>query len=330
MAVTWLVACSLAGCVGVFADDGSSVSLGTHARGALLRGVVLPETGAGYEVPPPWRERHRQYSTEEVVRWLTGAFRRVAAELPGSVAQVGDLSRQGGGASLEHKSHGSGRDIDIFFYAMDPDGNQVRSERAAFRFGADGEVVSWSMPAAVRERWHGRLRALHCRSEGAARPGPLPQVRFDARRNWALVRAMLTDPSVEVQWIFIQRALGELMLREGPVATDDPALVARAAALMHQPSDAQAHDDHMHVRVYCEPSDRALGCVDRGPLRWWKKRWKDLARAAEPDRSDAEAVATAPGVEKAGPAAGEGARTTAKIATGVGGMVLAGSTVRAR
>ena len=43
---------------------------------------------------------------------------------------------------------------------------------------------------------------------------------------------------------------------------------------MKQPSDAEVHDDHMHVRLYCAPGDRSLGCVDKGPVRWWKKMWK--------------------------------------------------------
>jgi penicillin-insensitive murein DD-endopeptidase len=240
----------LVGCVGVFAEDGSSVSVGTHARGTLLRGVALPSEGAGYHVPQAWQQRGRQYGTEEMVRWLTAAFREVDEALPHSVASLGDISRQGGGRSLEHKSHGSGRDVDIFFYAVDLSGQPYLPARAMLRFASDGSAKAWSPPV---------------RNQKIS--DPIPVVRFDARRNWALVRAMLSDPTVEVQWIFINRALGELMLREGPSAGDDPALVARAAELFHQPSDAAAHDDHMHVRVYCAPSDRAQGCIDRGPQR---------------------------------------------------------------
>ncbi|MEO8214535.1 MAG: hypothetical protein ABI560_15140, partial [Myxococcales bacterium] len=44
--------------------------------------------------------------------------------------------------------------------------------------------------------------------------------------------------------------------------------------IIRQPSDSEPHDDHMHVRIYCDPNDRALGCSDHGPVRWWKKRWK--------------------------------------------------------
>jgi penicillin-insensitive murein endopeptidase len=234
----------------VFAEDGSSVSVGTHAGGALIRGVELPVAGDGYRVAEAWQRRDRLFGTEEVVRWLTSAFRQVSEQVPHSVATLGDISRMGGGRSLEHKSHGSGRDVDIFYYAVDLEGRPYLPTRAMLRFAPDGSAKSWSPP--------GRDQKIH---------DPIPVVRFDARRNWALVKALLSDPSVEVQWIFVHRALADLMLREGPTSSDDPALVARAAALFHQPSDAQAHDDHMHVRVYCSPDDRTSGCIDRGPTR---------------------------------------------------------------
>jgi penicillin-insensitive murein endopeptidase len=223
--------------------------------------VELPLEGTGYRVPSPWQRRGRQYGTEEVVRWLTTAFSDVEARVPNSVACLGDLSGPGGGRSIEHKSHGSGRDVDIFFYARDLTGRQYIPERAMLRFAADGSAKGWSPPVRAQKI-----------------TDPLPVVRFDAQRNWALVRALLSDPSVEVQWIFVHRALADLMLREGTSPGDDPELVARAAALFHQPSDAQAHDDHMHVRVYCAPNDRALGCRDRGPVRAWVKRGQELDR----------------------------------------------------
>lgn len=282
-----LLACSSSGCVGLFAGDGSSVSVGTHAGGRLIRGVELPTAGAGYRVPPPWQARGRQYGTEEVVRWLTAAFVDVDVRLPGSMASLGDISGLGGGQSREHRSHGSGRDIDIFFYAVDLNGTPFVPRRAMLHFAPDGSARGWSPP--VRDQ---RI------------DDPIPVVRFDARRNWALVRALLSDPTVEVQWIFIHRALADLMLREGLAPEDDPALVARAAALFHQPSDSLAHDDHMHVRVFCAPSDRFLGCVDRGPQRWWKKRWKSMdrepvARAAEPGAPLAPALVPATTVSDA-------------------------------
>jgi penicillin-insensitive murein endopeptidase len=249
--------------VGVFAEDGTSVSVGSSSGGALMRGVELPPEGTGYRVPEPWQVRGRQYTTEEVARWLTGAFSKVDEQLPDSVASLGDISRPGGGRSLEHRSHGSGRDVDVFFYAVDLDGRPYRSERAMLKFAPDGSAKGWSPPERDRKI-----------------ADPIPVVRFDARRNWALVRALLSDPTVDVQWIFIHKALAELMLREGPDSTDDPALVARAAAVLHQPSDSTPHDDHMHIRVYCAAGDRVLGCLDRVPqIAAKKKHGKYFARA---------------------------------------------------
>jgi hypothetical protein len=48
---------------------------------------------------------------------------------------------------------------------------------------------------------------------------------------------------------------------------------------LHQPGDSAPHDDHLHLRIYCSQNDRPLGCVDRGPVRWWKKRYKYMAPA---------------------------------------------------
>jgi len=251
---------ALGGCAGPLALDGTSVSVGTHADGALRDPAVLPFDGDGYTVPLPWRSRHSNYGTEEVVGVLVRAARAVDRALPGGLAAVGDLSRRGGGASVEHKSHQNGRDVDIFYYAIDREGRPVRPAESPVRFNGDGRATKWSPP------------------HGTRAPGkPVPGYRFDTGRNWAFVRALLTDPEVEVQWIFIERALAAELIRRAAEGGEDPALLARAAFIMHQPSDAEAHDDHMHIRFYCDPADRGLGCADRGPVRWWKKMWKYMS-----------------------------------------------------
>jgi len=245
------------GCAGPLAQDWSSASLGTHADGALRRPALLPFDGDGYTVPGPWRERHSNYGTEELVNVVVRAARSVERAYPGSLASVGDLSRRAGGNSVEHKSHQSGRDVDVFFYATDREGRPTRPGEAMLRFNAEGRAVRWSPPHGMRP---------------PARP--VPASHFDARRNWAFIRALLTDPDAEVQWIFVQRDLGAMLIRDAALAGEDPALLARAAFVLHQPSDADPHDDLMHIRLYCDPSDRGFGCVDRGPVRWWKKMWK--------------------------------------------------------
>jgi hypothetical protein len=112
-------------------------------------------------------------------------------------------------------------------------------------------------------------------AQGRSAPGtPVPDIRFDTRRNWRIVRALLQDPEVEVQWIFVQRDLAARLIQQGIAEGDDPALIARAQVIVRQPSDSEPHDDHMHVRIYCDPDDRQAGCIDHGPARWWKKGWK--------------------------------------------------------
>lgn len=251
------VCLALAACAGPLAFEQGSASLGTHADGTLRHPAVLPVEGDGYSIPGPWRVRRANYATEELVGAVVRAARAVERDEPGGTAAIGDLSRRGGGGSAEHRSHQSGRDVDVFFYSVDRDGRPMPPGDAMLRFAPDGRAVRWSPPKGVKQ-------------PSAA----VPAARFDARRNWAFVRALLSDPEIEVQFVFIHRALAAALLREATTAGDDPALVARASFIMRQPSDSDVHDDHMHIRLYCAPNDRSLGCVDKGPVRWWKKMWK--------------------------------------------------------
>src|SRR5262249_23811342 len=142
--------------------------------------------------------------------------RSVDRAFPGGVAAVGDLSRRNGGGSSEHKSHQNGRDVDGFYYATDARGEPAAPGQALFRFNGDGRAVRWS-PA-----------------RGLAAPArPVPAYRFDSKRNWAFVRALLSDPETEVEWIFVQRDLATLLMREAAEAGEDPALLARAAFILH-------------------------------------------------------------------------------------------------
>ena len=252
---------ALPGCVGIFARPrGASLSWGTHAHGALLGAVALPIEGDGYQVHPEWRARGRTFAIEELVAGLRRAFAQVEQTAPGSVAYVGDLSLRRGGDSSMHRSHESGRDVDIFYYAADGDGKPLPNLPAMLRFADDGSAVAWS-----------------CAKTGQRMREPLPDAHLDLRRTWALVANLLSDPSMEVQWIFIHQPLAELLLQEAVKEKADPALLARAREILHQPTDARPHDDHMHVRVFCPVQSRVFGCADKGPRRWWKKRWKYMS-----------------------------------------------------
>lgn len=248
---------ALSGCVGVFAGEPASASFGSHSRGALVHATAMPFEGTGYLIHKDWRGRDHRYATEEMVEWLTQVFAEVSRGDPEGVVYLGDLSGRQGGEVTKHRSHASGRDADIFFVASDSSGRVLRDLPAMLHFGADGRAVRWS-PA----------------KQGQGPKDPIPSARFDARRNWAVVRAMLSSPLLEVQWIFVDQDLAGLLLAEAVREGSPPDIVAKARALLHQPTDAQAHDDHMHVRVFCTTVERAFGCADQGPKRWLKKHWK--------------------------------------------------------
>jgi penicillin-insensitive murein endopeptidase len=250
--------CALGGCVAPgFFTDFSSVSLGTFNDGVLRHGTRLPPKGDGYLVPPLWKARGNQWGTDELVAAIKRAARRVHREYPGGVLGIGDLSQRGGGDSLLHRSHENGRDADLIYFAVDDKGRPVGPVDSMPRYGAD-------------------LRALPPHATQNVRFGPFSPRRFDVRRNWALVRALLQDPGVEVQYLFCNELLKARMLEYARAHGEDAALVDRAEELLHQPGDSLPHDDHLHLRIYCSASDRAFGCEDRGPTRWWKKRWKYL------------------------------------------------------
>jgi penicillin-insensitive murein DD-endopeptidase len=251
------------GCVGVFAADHSS-SIGSSSKGALLHGVAMPFAGSGYEIPSDWRARGHRYTTLINARWLADVFREVDRKFPGSIAYLGDLSAKAGGDSTQHHSHASGRDVDVFYFACDSTGRAIRDLPAMLHFAPDGRALRWSV---------GRV--------GQVLKSPPPDARFDVRRNWMLVQAMLEMPSVEVQWIFVQRDFAVALLAEGVRQGASPATLARAQELIHQPTDSQPHDDHMHVRLFCDASDRAMGCSDKGPKRWLKKNWKYMRPAEQ-------------------------------------------------
>lgn len=259
-----MLAFALSGCVGLFANGAGSVSLGSHAKGALVRPVAFPFEGQGYQVHPDWRHRDHRYTTDQIALWLAGVFRQVSMAVPDTVAYLGDLSSRRGGDAAMHRSHASGRDVDVFFFACSEDGRAVRNLPAMVHFAEDGRAQRWSPSRS-----------------GARIAEPLPDVRFDARRNWALVRAMLSNPAAQVQWVFMNQSLAGLVLAEAERQSEDPALLLRAMSVIRQPTDSQPHDDHMHVRLFCDPSDRFFGCTDKGPKRWLKKHWKYM-RSGQP------------------------------------------------
>ena len=256
------VACALVtavvGCAGPgFFTDGTSVSVGSFNHGALRRGARLPAQGDGWVIPHLWQQRGASYATDELVAAVERVAARVRREYPGAILGVGDMSQKGGGDSVLHRSHENGRDLDLIYYAVDERGRPATPVDSMPRYPF----------------FDLRARAPLPQEHGVVF-GPFTPRWFDVRRNWALVRALLEEPEIEIQYLFIHSRLRERLLAYAADQGEDPSVIERAEAILHQPGDSAPHDDHLHVRIFCAENDRDLGCRDVGPVRWWKKRYK--------------------------------------------------------
>lgn len=209
-----------------------SLSLGRPAEGRLQGAVALIDSATARVLPHRHAARCLRFGTARLVHALHEASARVQQLIPHTPPLgVGDLARAQGGPILPYsRSHQSGRDADVGFYAHSPDGRPVVANDLL--------------------RFTQRLRTI----DGTA--------MFDVQRNWQLVRALLEAPDIEVQWLFVAPFIVQALLREAERDGAPSSLLSRARALLHQPSDAKLHDDHLHIRIRCNDAERLAGCVD--------------------------------------------------------------------
>jgi penicillin-insensitive murein endopeptidase len=242
----------LAGCAELGTiSDGTSISIGKPNNGALLNGARLPDHGDGYTTREIWLRRDCRYGTDELIDMVTGVARRLAKRVHDVKLVVADLSsKRGGGAFDFHRSHQSGRDVDLVYYMRGPDG---------LAFEPDG------------------MRVFDARGRARDMSG----VRIDVPRTWELVKELLTAPEATVQYIFMYEPIVQLLLDHAKQQGEPDAVLARARKALRQPGDSARHDDHMHVRVYCSYTDRDYGCIDIGPMDLLAEREAERAQLVE-------------------------------------------------
>jgi penicillin-insensitive murein endopeptidase len=92
-----------------------SIAIGLPHRGRLVNAVQMPE-GDGYDLV----DAAHSWGTLESVLTLTLVLQRLHRDDPQApVLQVGQLSRQSGGWLKRHKSHQTGRDVDLGLFYRD-------------------------------------------------------------------------------------------------------------------------------------------------------------------------------------------------------------------
>lgn len=247
----WVALCALfmSACIydGLVADDETGFSRGPGRNGMLYDGPRLPIEGTGYWIPPRWSTRGLNFGVDELVSLIVYTGRALHQHKASNVLSVADLSRAIGGRSQWHRSHQTGRDVDFLFFVADKTGRPVVVE-SMFKFDIEG------------------AQRVAKNTE--------PVLFFDVATNWQLVRILIENPIAEVQYIFIQDDLKQLLLEYALSNGASKSLVARASYILRQPSDSAPHDDHFHVRIFCPHNDLQRGCVDFGQLRWHKRDYK--------------------------------------------------------
>lgn len=216
--------------------------VGTPSRGVLRGGALLPKEGPGYRWFSPVG---KHWGIPRFVRALAGAAGEVARARPaGPPLLIGDLSARAGGAIPNHASHRTGRDVDVLFYVASLDGRPEPSP-GFVKFGADG--LAFAGPDAGGPRY----------------------LRLDVERDWLFVRALVTSPEANVQWIFVSAPIEGLLVEWARARGESDEVIVRAQSVMRQPTDSLPHDDHFHVRTACLPDEAVAGCEGGGPYWPW-------------------------------------------------------------
>lgn len=197
----------------------ATLTIGLPYAGRLHRPATMPESGKGFLLLARSKQRGHIYGLPELVDLITASAARVAKLYPKSTLTVGDLSPRGGGYAPGHRSHQSGRDVDLGFYVVD--------RRSRY------QVVTAQFP--------------HF-NELARGSGQYAHLIFDLERNWELVEAMVTHRTVKVQKIFISAQLRDLLLQYADAVARPADVLRRAKAVL---SAETAHGDHFHVRIAC-------------------------------------------------------------------------------
>jgi penicillin-insensitive murein endopeptidase len=205
-----------------------SLSVGQPANGWQIRAKKLRPS------PDLWiqdKSVDYSYGHPALVLMLNRTAKQIARQSPGSVLLCGDLSREFGGPLTGHRSHQSGRDADVGFFVIGPDGRPQNSKK----------LLAFDRQGRARDK---------------------SGVRFDDYRNWLLVQLWLKDSRANLEYVFVASHLRQRLL---DFARSRPAFrryVADASQFLKQPSKGLPHDDHFHVRIACPDQQSAL-CKSR-------------------------------------------------------------------
>jgi len=215
--------------------DTVSRSVGAPNRGRIEHGAPLVDGDA-------WvlrTHRPRSWATRSTVQHLAAALVEWHERYPEATpVKIGELSQRGGGRVRPHRSHRSGRDVDIGYVMLEPDEGHRFVPVDASNFDA---AATW-----------GLVRRL------------LADDRVDAIFMASYIQAMLLPYAAETLDAEQQRATFSVL------ATD------LRAAKRTKIRAWRGHDDHMHVRFACTEADACTRM--KNPKRTSKNKRRNKKR----------------------------------------------------
>lgn len=228
-----------------------SLSLGNSVRGELRGGVELPRRAAGLQRLSVVARRDTGWGTQDTVDLLvrTAAWLQDIEMHKDVPLRVGNLSLQRGGDMRWSHSHKSGRDADLLLYLLDVETNAPVLP--------DEFVV---------------LDAQGCGKVGP--PRKVQRVQLDLPRMWHLLEVLVQDAHVQIQHLYLAEPLTRLILAHAVRQGADPTVVQRARTLLSEPAHSGKHDDHLHVRLFCNRQDKLAGCRDEDPVWPWVETYQ--------------------------------------------------------
>ncbi|MDP8225238.1 MAG: penicillin-insensitive murein endopeptidase [Candidatus Lernaella stagnicola] len=208
---TLLLALSLAACSGMRRIPEKTGSVGRCNDGYLVGGVQLPSSGEIIVLEPQFA-----YGTPTLVHSIEAAAADMRANYPDTVSMVvGHLSRPEGGPLRPHKSHQSGRDFDVAYYAKD---NQLIRGFVDMRRGKLDVAKTWEFIELMLE--HADVQYI--------------------LMDWDVQKIMYEELRLfESEWKL--RKLFQYPRKPGN----------RTGVIRHAPS----HHNHMHIRIHCPDDD---------------------------------------------------------------------------
>lgn len=236
-----VVAMLVLGCVGAPSPLSPQFrgSVGMPHNGAQTQSVELPRSGTGFTRYRPFGTAY--WGQPELVQAVLEVAATTHDSFGGPPLVLGDLSAKTGGKIPRHNSHRSGRDVDLLWHLLTPEGVPHRAV-GFVRVDTDG---------LARDPASGRVYRLH------------------VERQWETVKGFLSSPQIEVQWMFCSRWIEALLIDYARARGEPNELVWRAETVMLQPADSLPHDDHIHMRISCTPETSVSGCVGGGPYWEW-------------------------------------------------------------